>query len=323
MKITKLPSGSYRVQKMVDGKRYSLTFEKRPTQKEIDAAINERTCGAYTGRKTFEQCSNEYIQDRKNVLSPATSKEYSNRLKGTSDRFKNLAISQITNQELQKELNWFAGTHSPKTTKNQYLFISAILGAYREDFRIKVKLPTEEVKAPYIPTEDDVKALLNYTKNSQLELIILLAIHGLRRGEICALTDSDLEGNKLTINKDKVRNMDNKWIIKPTPKTKASNRTIYVSDRVVELVHEFGFYDGNPDNLYSKIIKAEKACGLPKFSLHKCRHYFASVALQTMPEADVQKYGGWSTDGTMKRIYRHTMSDRSKDISNVIVDSIS
>lgn len=64
MKITKLPSGSYRVQKMVDGKRYSLTFEKRPTQKEIETAISEITNGAYTGKKTFEQCSNEYIQDR-------------------------------------------------------------------------------------------------------------------------------------------------------------------------------------------------------------------------------------------------------------------
>ena len=36
MKVQKLPSGSYRVQKTINGKRRSFTFDHKPTQKEIE-----------------------------------------------------------------------------------------------------------------------------------------------------------------------------------------------------------------------------------------------------------------------------------------------
>lgn len=52
------------------------------------------------------------------------------------------------------------------------------------------------------------------------------------------------------------------------------------------------------------------------------RHYFASVALQSMSEADVMHYGGWNSDGTMKRIYRHTLEDNSKEVAASIADSL-
>ena len=39
MKVQKLPSGSYRVQKTINGKRKSFTFDHKPTQKEIEEEV--------------------------------------------------------------------------------------------------------------------------------------------------------------------------------------------------------------------------------------------------------------------------------------------
>lgn len=322
MKLEKLPSGSYRVRTMVNGKRYSLTFDHRPTQKELAEELNFRRTGSYNGKLTFGFAAEEYIKDRNNTLSPASVKEYNNRLKGISDKLKEQLVDTIKSNDVQREINLFASSHSPKTTKNQYLFIQAVLGAYREDLRLKVKLPALEKKEPYIPKSEDVKLLLDHIKDTQLELCVRLGALSLRRGEMCALSLSDLNGNYLTINKDKVQNVDNEWIIKPTPKTSASNRTIYVPDRVVELAHTVGFFNGNPSSIYVMLTRAQDEVGLPHFSIHKMRHYFASVALQSMSEADVMHYGGWNSDGTMKRIYRHTLEDNSKEVAASIADSL-
>lgn len=322
MSIIKLPSGSYNVRKMVEGKSYSLTFDHRPTKKEIDIALNKRLTGNKNGKKSFEYCAREYIADRSNTLSPATTQSYQSRLKVISQTFKDLEIDKIVSRDVQKEINRFADGHAPKTVKNLYLFIRSVLCSYRDDLVLKVKLPALEVKPPYIPNKKDINALLEYYKDTQMELVIRLACLGLRRGEICALSLSDLQGNYLTINKDKVPNSSNEWVIKSTPKTSSSNRVIYVSDRIVELAKTVGFFEGNPNTIYVWLTRAQEKLGIEHFSIHKCRHYFASVALEQMPEADVMRFGGWGTDQTMKRIYRHTLTDRTKDVSKVISDSL-
>lgn len=319
MKIEKLPSGSYRVRKMVNGKTYSLTFDHRPTQKDIQNEVNKRSTGSYSGRMKFRFACEEYISNRSNTLSPASIKEYTSRFGKVTDRLLDMYVDEITSNDIQKDINDFAKTHSAKTTKNQFLFEQAVINAYRDDLRLKVTLPALEVKAPYIPKTDDIQTLINEVRDTQLELCLRLASLSLRRAEICALTLDDLEGNYLTINKSKVQDVNNNWVIKNTPKTEVSNRTIYVSDRIVELAHTVGFYEGNPGNIYVQLTKIEKRLGLPHFSIHKLRHYFASTALDTMPEADVQKFGGWSSDGAMKRIYRHVINDKTEKVAETIL----
>lgn len=320
MKIEKLPSGSYRVRKMLDGKTYSLTFDHRPTIKEIDAELAQRST-RYNGKMTFGEACKEYIQDRSNTLSPASVREYHNRLGRISDRLLEITLDDIRTQDIQKEINLFAKDHAPKTTQNQFLFMQSVLSLYRDDLRLRVKLPTRTVEAPYIPNTGDIQALLDYFKGTQMELVIRLATLGLRRGEICALQPADLDGHYLHISRDKVMDSNGKWIIKDTPKTSASNRTIYVTDRIVELINTVGIYNRNPQNIYTYLTKAQDKLGIPRFSVHKFRHYFASKALESMPEQDVMAFGGWNSDGVMKRIYQHRLNDRTIDVAKAITDS--
>lgn len=83
MKIEKLPSGSYRVRKMYKGKMYAVTFEYKPTQKEALEAMAKRLSivqGKNEGL-TFEAAAREYIESKRNVLSPSTIRGYNPQFK--------------------------------------------------------------------------------------------------------------------------------------------------------------------------------------------------------------------------------------------------
>jgi integrase len=53
----------------------------------------------------------------------------------------------------------------------------------------------------------------------------------------------------------------------------------------------------------------QKKLGIPHFSLHKMRHFFASYMHQLgMSDKQIQEAGGWKTDGIMKTVYQHAMN---------------
>ena len=60
--------------------------------------------------------------------------------------------------------------------------------------------------------------------------------------------------------------------------------------------------------------------------VHGLRHSFASLAYHLqIPEKIAMEIGGWSDDGTMRKIYTHLaqkdIADRAKDFSNFFVES--
>ena len=80
--------------------------------------------------------------------------------------------------------------HAPKTVRNIYGLLTAVVDIYAPHIRLKVKMPEKIRPSLYVPSDEDVKALLDLVKGKELEIAILLAAFGpLRLGEICALTD--------------------------------------------------------------------------------------------------------------------------------------
>ena len=60
--------------------------------------------------------------------------------------------------------------------------------------------------------------------------------------------------------------------------------------------------------------KTQRNLGIPHFSLHKLRHYFASeMSALGIPEADILRMGGWETDYVMKSVYRHSMMEKEEN----------
>ena len=315
MRIEKLPSGSYRMRKMYKGKMYTVVTDYKPTRKEAIQLMADQLNQVQENHKrmTFRNACETYIESKRNVLSPATVRGYKCAAKALSDGFLDENIHDITAAGVQVEINRLAKDHSPKTVRNYHGFISAVLGVYCPRMKLYTTLPQKIKNEPYIPSDSDIKQILEYAKGSQFEIPIILACYGLRRSEICALTADDVDGDAIKISRAKVLGDKADWVDKTT-KTTASTREIIIPQEIAEKIREQGYvYRGHPNSITIYLAKAEDKLGLPRFSLHKLRHYFASkMSALNIPEADIMRMGGWETDHVMKRVYRHSMMDKEE-----------
>lgn len=174
-------------------------------------------------------------------------------------------------------------------------------------------MPQKLKNEPYIPSDEDVKRILDYSKGTQFEIPLILACYGMRRSEICALTTQDIDGDIVRINKAMVQDENKNWIVKTT-KTTASTREIIIPTQIADKVREQGYvYKGHPGKISDYLYRAQKKLGIERFSIHKLRHYFASkMSALNIPEADIMRMGGWETDHMMKSVYRHSMIDKQE-----------
>lgn len=307
MTIEKLPSGNYRIRHQIDGKRYSVTVPYKPSKKEAFALLEEKRTGADKSRKTLKECAREYIDGKAHTLSPATIRGYESILKALPDNLLHSEIGTISAWDIQVYVDKLtAEGKSPKTVKNYHGFIASVFSAFCPETIIRTQLPQKIENEAYMPSDDDVKRILNMAKGTDYEIPLRLACYGLRRSEICALTLADLDGCQLTINKALVADKDMNWVIKTT-KTASSTRIITIDEGLADLIRKTGkIFDGYPNRIYWNLQKYQDELGIPHFPLHYLRHYYATTMHALgISDADIMATGGWKTDHVMKRVYRH------------------
>lgn len=328
MTIEKLPSGSYRIKKQVNGKRYTVTVDHKPTQKEaitlIADVLSEKT--TISSDMPFNSACKAYIESRANVISPSSVRRYYQYTESLSEGLAKTRLNTITKPMVQEEVNLFSKDHAPKTTHNYIGFVTAVLNYFGNNIG-RLTLPQRERKTPYIPTEEEVHAICKEVEGTMFEIPILLASYGLRRSEVCALTlkDIDFENCVVNINKAYVQNEKKEWVVKPIPKTSKSTRSVPVDEYVINLIRERGeIYNGFPGSIYNHLCRVEKKLGIEHFSLHKFRHFFASyLHKQGVRDSIIEDLGGWDT-GIWKNVYRQSLEaeqrkkEASAALSNVI-----
>lgn len=315
MKIEKLPSGSYRIRKMYKGKAYTVIFDCKPTQKEAIQAMAKELEKAQTKHDSmsFQSAAESYVDMKRNVLSPRTIKEYSETTKRLPEWFLKLHVSDITQIEINRLVNGLSKDKSPKTVRNYHGFVSAVLGTFQPSLKISTTLPQKIKNEPYAPSQDDVRRILEDAKGTAYEIPIALACYGMRRSEICALRAEDVEGDVVHINKALVLDENKKWVVKTT-KTTESTRDIIIPSSLAEKIKSQGYiFKGYPEAITKYMSRAEKKLGIPHFTLHKLRHYFASqMSSLGIPEEDILRMGGWETAHVMKSVYRHSMMEKEE-----------
>ncbi len=127
-------------------------------------------------------------------------------MKQIPEKFMNSNLCDITALDVQEEINRMSKEHSPKTVRNYHGFISAVLGVFYPNLKLTTTLPQKIKHNPYIPSDKDVKRILEYTKDTEYEIPLILACYGLRRSEIYALTLDDIDGDCVHVTKAKVQN---------------------------------------------------------------------------------------------------------------------
>lgn len=326
MKVEHLKNDTYRVRKLIDGVRYTVYFDHRPSPKEVMEKFSDelQKCDLGLNEDTFETYSKRYIESKRNVLSPSTLGGYQKILRTISPEFKEKKLRDLKQVDIQVEVNTYAADHSPKSVRNLHGFISAVIGMFRPTMPITTALPQKKKYKHHIPTEDEVKRILSAAEGTDYHIPFQLAVLGMRRSEICAAVPEDIRGNILTINKARIYDEENHPVTRDNTKTEESTREIYLPDSLVAEIERQGkIFDKTPGLLVNTLHRFQDELGIERFRLHDFRGYYASYAHSIgIPDEYIMRSGGWKTDHIMKTVYRDILKDRNESMQKKITDSI-
>ena len=321
----KLPSGNYRVLlyigKDADGKRKYKSFTG-PSKKDVEyqAAAYSLKTQREAANMTVGEAMDKYIESKDTVLSPSTVREYKRSRARDLQNVMNIPLSKLTQEMIQKEINREAKTHSPKSVRNMHGLLSATLDAYLPEFRLKTTLPQKTKPKIYVPTDGDIKVIMEAARETDLYVPILLAAFGsLRRSEICGLDKTDTEDNPIHVCNAMVQDDNGDWVIKP-PKSYAGDRLVKFPEAIFKEIKGWA-PNFNPNHITNGFKRLLAKNGIPHFKFHSLRHYHTSILPALgIPDQYIMERSGWSSDAPLKQVYRHTLSDKTQETNKVVFD---
>ena len=329
----KLPSGSWRVQlytgKDENGKRQYKSFTS-PTKKEAQAAAAlfsvQKQKKQESGLTVAESIS-EYIKNHSNILSPATIRKYESMRKNCYGPIEDKPISELSSMDIQTFINALSVDHKPKTVSCIAGLLTAALKESDPERNFVFKRPSPRKSNITIPTETQVKILIDEAGSPHNECAFLLgAALGLRRSEISAITWDDIDGNILHIRSALVQDKDGNWIAKST-KTDAGTRDLelpdYLKERLLALKPENAKPEDHvipitPNAITKAFNRAKKRAGI-SCRFHDLRHYNASVMLALgVPDKYAMQRMGHATPNMLKNVYQHIMDEKEKEVAAMV-----
>lgn len=332
--ITQLPSGAYRTQIYIGkdpatGKNIIDSFSDPDYQTVVRWAMDrmrDREQSAELrktpGKMTLGEAIDAYIASKSAVLSPATIREYRGIRRRNLEELMPLPINRITQNDIQAAINREAMTLSPKTLRNHHGLISAVMGVYRPELQLRTTLPKKVKPDIYVPTDQEIQALLQKVKDTRMEIpVVLAACCGMRRSEICALKWSNVnfKKNTLTVRTARVYN-DEGQIVEKETKTTAGKRTIPMMTLVRDvLLRAHNSVENNdtplttmtPNSITNAFPHRLHAAGVNQFRFHDLRHYVVSLMIfLNIPKKYIADYVGHENEKMIDQVYGHIMQDK-------------
>lgn len=332
----KMPSGNWRVRVFVgrdeNGKQLFESFTA-PTKREVErmaacwnADRQERIKADTRENMTVERAIELYIEScRVRGLSPTTIALYLGMKRNSFSTLLHRRIASITFNDVQIALYDRAKTHAGKTIRNEFTFLLQVLATYRPDLDMS-KLVFAKVTRPdiQIPEDDGVQAFMAAAKQSNTDFyiaVLLAAVLGLRRSEICALNwaDFDTVNRTITVDKAMVKDEYKAFVIKGT-KSRAGTRIKAVPDALYkELVSLRSLRKRmvllTPDAVTRRHERLREKCPIP-CSFHGLRHYNASVQIALgIPLPYIAAEMGHASTDMVERVYGHIMENKKKAVA--------
>ncbi|HGF8192643.1 TPA: tyrosine-type recombinase/integrase [Enterococcus faecium] len=352
------------------GKKKYTTKRGFRTQKEAKTALSrlelelQKTGMPTSTNTTFKEAAELWLESyKKTVKESSYSRTKIIFNKHIYPKFGNIKLSKINTAYCQKVVNdW-----SEKGSSKQYpLFVNYMnkvfkyainIGLTSDNPTLNLIIPKPQIKTEKklkLYTKEQLELFLNevsqeqnpYFKNRDYTLFRLLAFSGCRIGEILALTwdNINFKTNEMTIKKTVARS--DKYYISETPKTKKSNRIIYLDEKTIKqlkfwkleqrkYLFQLGFTkanylftnDGNNFTINQAVaerynIYRERA-GLPYIGLHGFRHTHASMLYEAGADhKEVQERMGHANIKTTMDTYTHITNSKKEETTQKLTNYI-
>ncbi len=264
--------------------------------------------------------------------------------------FGDTPLDEVTPAEIQKyyvDMMRLKGLCSNTVRRHHDLLAAAFRTAVRQG-RILCS-PMDRVEPPRVHqnetdfyTPEQLKNLYSLLQGHRLELPVHLAASlGLRREELCGLKWKNVDMDRRVVIIREARTSCGGDVVEKETKNRASIRTLYVADDMLELLQrekkrqmdleldsEYVVLDRNgkpyaPNVLSLSFTRFIRRHGLPHVTLHGLRHTFATIAsLQGASLFDIGKALGHSTPATTGRIYTHLVDRTHEDVMQKVSDAL-
>lgn len=349
-------------------RRYE-TFEgiKKDAQARLTGILNDLNKGSYIEptKIKLDQYITEWLESYKHNLSHSTVQGYKVNIDNhIIPELGSFPLQQINPMQIQK----FYDRLMKKPLRNGKIGLSpksikyihnTLHEALEHAVRMQLidKNPASLVITPKIKKykasiydEQMTLELLLKAKDTDMEVPISIAVGlGLRRGELLALTwsDIDFKQKKLEVQQNLIYTTEGKLEFKE-PKTESGVRTLEIPENLIQILkrHElkqkeykllFGkeyknnnlivcHEDGSPfipSSFSHKFERFLNSNGLPKLRLHDLRHTNASLMLQYgVPAKVASERLGHSSIGITLDLYSHVIGNMQKDAADKIDEGI-
>ena len=343
---------SFRVRVRVGGKQTTETFESYAAAAAFCEMVkHDGAEEAVKRRDEVDPASGGYVPTMREMLTKHVAE-----LTGVDQRTRddylsiaarhwlpivgNVRVSNMSRAHVARVVNALDGQVAPKTIKNAHSLLSGVLEtAVREGHLTTnpargTRLPRSgehEVEEIRYLTYDEFDRLIAHMPARYLPLVVLLFGSGLRFSEAIALQVQDInpEAGTLRVMRAWKRQKGKPPRLGP-PKSKASRRTIWIDDTVLDAVAPlregraavdwlFTTTYGNPvrhSNFYNRVwVPACQAAGLdPRPRIHDARHTHASWLIAQGARLEIiQDRLGHEDYTTTRRVYGHLMPDLRRE----------
>lgn len=320
-----LPSGKWRCQVMVSGRRIDV-IEDDPAVAHAKALAVK--AGLLEEQKpvkelTVGEAIDRYIESKDAVLSPSTVAGYRRIRRSALQDIATVRLADLTQEHVQRSVNKMAREKSPKSVRNAHGLLSAALAEYRPDMVLRTTLPQKQKYDAIIPSDEDIGKIIRAVSGTDMELPVLLAVWlGLRVSEILGLTWDSVEGDMLHVKAAIVDGEDGP--VEKGTKTYSGNRKIRLPEHLKTLILARPKNTLHIVNLSRRAIGGRfdtvcKQAGVPHYRFHDLRHANASVMLALgVPDKYAMERMGHATNNMLKTVYQHTMRSKQEEVADVV-----
>lgn len=293
--------------------------------------LNRKKNQKHPERLSLYDAIEKYITAADVSLSPKTIEEYWKIRKNSFQGIMSLQIKDLTDDILQdaidaesRRMNKRCTKNprpiSPKTVRNSFGLLSAVICKYAGGYKPDISLPQVPHKIIDLP---DPEVIFRIVKGTDIELACLLAMWlSFSMEEIRGLNRSSIQGDYITVNQTVV-DVAGKEVEKDLAKTPTRIRRHKIPTYIKRLIDKLPpdqdrLVPGSADAIGKRFSRLMAKNDI-KMNFHKLRHVNASVmAALRIPDKYALERGGWKTDYVMKQVYTHTFSDKRIETDSII-----